>query len=625
MTISSTTNRVTYTGNSVTTAFTVPYPFFTNADLKVYVGTTLQTITTQYAVTGAGNPAGGTVTFVSPPGSGSTVIILRDPALTQLTDYIENDDFPAASHEAALDKLTAITQRLDERVDRSFVLPDTYTGSVSTTMPTPAASQFLSWDATGATLTNVDPSTLLTIATSSGFVSQLFSGDGAQTAFVLSSAPGSASNLEAFVGGSRMKPGIDYTVSGSTVTFAVAPALGTDNVLFRFTQILPAGTVADLSITTAKLAADAVTTAKIADDAVTTLKIDDDAVTTPKILDGAITTAKWAATNGQIAGMRNKIINGSMEFSQRGTTFAAITTGTYALDRWVIGQDHNGAGTVTQNTDVPSNNEFQYSYRYAVTTADTSIASAQFLLIEQKIEGFDARDLIGRTFTLSFWVRSSKTGTHCIALRNSGSDRSYIAEYTISVANTWEFKQITVSGGLITAGTWDWINGVGVRVEWTLAAGTSFHTTASAWQTGNYIATANQVNCLDTIGNIFAITGVQLELGSVATPFEHRAHAAELALCQRYYEAGTATSFYFPSTSATTMYIPHSYRTTKRAVPSSVDIGTGTNLGFNNAGGSISPSSWTVISSDANEFSVGIGAVSLGGHAAFTFRANAEL
>jgi hypothetical protein len=161
------------------------------------------------------------------------------------------------------------------------------------------------------------------------------------------------------------------------------------------------------------------------------------------------------------------------------------------------------------------------------------------MLVRQLVEGYNARDLIGKTFTLSFWVRSSKTGIHCVSFRNTGVDRSYVVEYTVNAANTWEFKTVTVSGGLITAGTWNWTNGAGVVLSWALAAGSTFQTTAGAWQTGNFLATANQVNCLDSNTNIFAITGVQLEVGSVATPFEHRPYGSELALCQRYFERST--------------------------------------------------------------------------------------
>lgn len=232
---------------------------------------------------------------------------------------------------------------------------------------------------------------------------------------------------------------------------------------------------------------------------------------------------------------RNKIINGKMEIAQRGTSFPGLASTTYTLDRFAVSFGGTALATVSQQGDVPTSNEFQSSLRVAITTADASIIASDFGAVFQSVEGFNARDLIGRTFTLSFWVRSSKTGSHCIALRNSGNDRSYVAEYIINVANTWEFKVITVSGGLITAGTWNWTNGSGVTVLWSLAAGTAFQTTAGTWQTGNFLATTNQVNCLDTVGNIFAITGVQLEAGPVATPFEHRPYGAELALCQRYY------------------------------------------------------------------------------------------
>lgn len=233
--------------------------------------------------------------------------------------------------------------------------------------------------------------------------------------------------------------------------------------------------------------------------------------------------------------LRNKIINGDMNISQRGTSFAAIANATYCLDRWLFIGSNGAVLTASQQADVPSDNEFQNSLRLAVTTADTSIAAGEFAAIVQKIEGYNIRDLIGRTFTISFKVRSSKTGVHCVSLRNTGYDKAFVAEYTVNVANTWETKSVVVSGGLTTAGTWNWTTGMGLDVSWCLAAGSGLQTTANAWQSGNFLATANQVNCLDTIGNIFAITGVQLEAGAVATPFEHRPSGLELSLCLRYF------------------------------------------------------------------------------------------
>lgn len=240
-------------------------------------------------------------------------------------------------------------------------------------------------------------------------------------------------------------------------------------------------------------------------------------------------------SNAALSKGANKIINGKMEFPQRGTSFPAANG--YTLDRWVVALGGSGVATVTQQADAPPSNEFRNSLRVAVTTANTIIAATDFALVLQRIEGFSARDLIGKTFTFSFWVRSPKAGTHCVAFRNATPDRSYVLEYTVNVANTWEYKAVTVAGGLITAGSWDWGNGVGVDAVFVLAAGSNFQTTAGQWQTGNFVATASQVNCLDTVGNIFAITGVQLEVGPVATPFEHRSHGVELQLCWRYYQA----------------------------------------------------------------------------------------
>jgi hypothetical protein len=221
-----------------------------------------------------------------------------------------------------------------------------------------------------------------------------------------------------------------------------------------------------------------------------------------------------------------------MEISQRGTTFVAANE--YTLDRFLFGIGGGGVATVTQSTDAP-NNTFQYSLKVDVTTADTSIAAGDFSHISHRIEGYNVRDLIGQTFTLSFWVKSPKTGVHCVSFRNSIFDRTHVLEYTVSTANTWEYKSVTVTGGLITAGTWNWTNGMGVDVVFTLLTGTTFQTTTGSWQTGNFIGTSNQVNVMDNTANNFFLTGVQLEAGPVATPFERRPIGTELALCQRYF------------------------------------------------------------------------------------------
>ena len=241
---------------------------------------------------------------------------------------------------------------------------------------------------------------------------------------------------------------------------------------------------------------------------------------------------------GQLAGLRNKIINGNMMVAQRGTSFTTATSNYATLDRWRQFRNTVASFTVSQTADAPATAyDLVNSLRVTVVTADPSVASGEYVSIYQSIEGYDARSLVNRDFVISFWVRSAKTGTHCVALVNSGGDRSFIFEYTVSAINTWEFKTLTLPGGLITAGTWDWASGVGVRVYFSLMMGSTRQSSAGSWLTGGvYLATADQVNVMDTVGNVFAITGVQLEPGLVVTPFEHRSIGLETTLCQRYYE-----------------------------------------------------------------------------------------
>ena len=314
---------------------------------------------------------------------------------------------------------------------------------------------------------------------------------------------------------------------------------------------------------------------------------------------------------GPLAGMRNKIINGAMEISQRGTSFATVANGTYTLDRFLWGQSGAMVVTITQSTDVP-NDTFQNSLEVDVTTADTSIAAGDVVAIEQRIEGYNVRDLIGQTFTLSFWVKSPKTGVHCVSFRNSGLNRSYVMEYTVSVANTWEYKTITVTGGLITAGTWDWTNGVGLYVGFSLVTGSTYQTTAGAWQTGNLLGTSNQVNVMDNVANDFFLTGVQLELGPVPTPFERRLYGAELALCQRYFELVSVTGSaplgtgVGQCTSATTAFFQISTFTPKRATPVATLSAGNTFAIVNSTGGLVAGTAASVINYGFNHPTVQI-------------------
>lgn len=230
---------------------------------------------------------------------------------------------------------------------------------------------------------------------------------------------------------------------------------------------------------------------------------------------------------------RNKIINGKMEVAQRGTTFNN-PTGQYTLDRWLYAGNAGNTMTVSRQADAPANTAFERSLRLVVGTPDTSIAAADNVTIGTALEGYDVRDLKGQTFTLSFWVKSPRTGTHCVSFRNGVADLSRVETYQITTADTWEFKTITVTGGLPATGTWDWANGLGLNVAFALAVGSNYQTTAGAWNSGNFLGTSAQANCVQSTNATFALTGVQLEVGTVATPFEHRAYETELSRCRRY-------------------------------------------------------------------------------------------
>jgi len=236
---------------------------------------------------------------------------------------------------------------------------------------------------------------------------------------------------------------------------------------------------------------------------------------------------------------KNAIINGDFNIWQRGTSFTAVADGTYTADRFLYLKTGAMVHTVSRSTDVPTvlqaGRLFNYSLLTDCTTVDSSIAAGDYCVQEHRIEGFNWLPLAQKTITLSFWVKGTKTGIHCVYLKSSIGDRSYVAEYTVDTTNTWEYKTITFIASP-SAGTWDYTTGIGISIGFTLAAGSTFQTTAGSWQTGGFLATSNQVNACDSTSNDFRICGVQLEAGSVATPFEQRSIGQELLLCQRYFE-----------------------------------------------------------------------------------------
>ncbi len=245
---------------------------------------------------------------------------------------------------------------------------------------------------------------------------------------------------------------------------------------------------------------------------------------------------------GQL-GNRNKIINGSMICSQRASSLACTgSTNAYvALDRFKFLNAHDGASTVSQSSTSPDG--FSNSLKVDVTTADTSLAASQFSSLSQRIEAQDLQDLGfgtsgAKTITVSFYVRSNKTGNYAFAIQQADNSYKQVSQtYTINSADTWERKTFSFAGD--TSGVINNDNGSGLELYWWLAAGTTYTTgsSRSAWTAySNPDAAAGQtVNLFDSTSNEWYITGVQLEVGSVATDFEHRSLADELQRCLRYF------------------------------------------------------------------------------------------
>jgi len=283
------------------------------------------------------------------------------------------------------------------------------------------------------------------------------------------------------------------------------------------------------------------------------------------------------------AGRKNMIINGDMRISQRfGTTATTISSGNFVIDRYRC-EDNTAASTTHQQvTDAPPG--FHNSLKVTVTGTDTTVNAGDFHYFRHIIEGNNINHLNwgssnAKTVTLSFWVKSSVPGNHGASLWNNAFNRSFPFLYTISIANTWEYKTITVPG--CPDGTWETGINRGINIGFVQSVGSSYTGTPNQWNSAGDVGPTNHVNLTATNGATWYITGIQLEVGKNATEFEHRSIGEELALCQRYYtQANTASSgyplLYFMQYSSSYRMLVADFPTTMRAAPSfQVTMGTG--------------------------------------------------
>lgn len=278
--------------------------------------------------------------------------------------------------------------------------------------------------------------------------------------------------------------------------------------------------------------------------------------------------------------LRNRIINGDMRIDQRnaGAALTGVTTSaSYPVDRFYYFAGSGATVTLQQSTTAPA------GFKNSLYATVTSTGSPSYGFIQQSIEGYDVADLMqgtssAQSFTVSFWVRSSQTGTYTVSIQTSTYDYSYNATYTINVANTWEYKTVTIPG--TANGTWYIDNRQGLNVRFALCPNAA---AANTWVSGSYNGASTNVNWYASSGATFYITGVQLEAGSTATPFERRQYGHELALCQRFYEKsyelgtvpGTAIgnnsagsiAWYIGNGSGADNGATFPFQVTKRAVP----------------------------------------------------------
>ena len=419
-----------------------------------------------------------------------------------------------------------------------------------------------------------------------------FNGTGSQTAFTLSRTVNSVNDIEAVVNFVVQRPNDAYTISGNTITFTSAPSSGTNNVYVRY-----------LSTTTQ--------------------------VITPS--QNTVSYSTFNSDNQSKLGIsyKNKIINGNMAIDQRNAGASVTNTnGTlYTVDRWACFGSQASKFTVQQNAGSVTPPAGFTNYLGVTSSSAYTVGSTEIFRINQSIEGYNMADFgwgtaNAKTITLSFWVRSSLTGTFGGSLVNSDGTYTYPYSYTISSANTWEQKSITITGA--TSGTWQSTNSSGIGLVFGLGVGSTYSGTAGAWTASATNSVTGATSVVGTNGATWYITGVQLETGTQATTFTTAggSYGAELALCQRYYFKSYMTNFGFNGFNENTGGSLHAWNfaVTMRATPTLETSGTGSDYAIRVAGGlvtcnavptfdSASTTNGRIVSSVASGLTAGQGCV----------------
>ncbi len=282
---------------------------------------------------------------------------------------------------------------------------------------------------------------------------------------------------------------------------------------------------------------------------------------------------------GTTTGFKNKLINGNMTIDQRnnGGSVTQNTSTQYVVDRFGVYGSTTSKCTAQQNAGSVTAPAGFVNYLGVTSSSAYSVVSADTFFLTQRIEGYNTADLNwgsanAKTITLSFWVRSSLTGTFGGSLINNDYTRSYPFTYTISAANTWQQISITIAGD--TTGTWNTGSSVGIRVNWNLGSGATYSGTANTWASAEYYAPTGAVSVVGTNGATFYITGAQFEIGTTATNFDFRSYGTELGLCQRYFVKGPGNTLYIARGYAAEGYPYYKFPVTMRAAPTATYTAT---------------------------------------------------
>lgn len=341
------------------------------------------------------------------------------------------------------------------------------------------------------------------------------SGNSVQVTFGLSYAPASASGILVTISGVVQSPNT-YTLSGSTITFSEAPPTGTNNiVVIHLGRQLDIGEPSDGTVTNQKMN-----------------------LLSPLIVPAG-TTAGVAARYEQLPEV-NALLNGELAIWQRGTSYTSIATGVKHADMWHYSKAGTMLHDLTRSTDVPTvaqaGVKLNYSLFLNCTTAQASLGVNDYTINSILMEGYDFARYAEKSFTVAFWVKATKTGNYCVSFSNTATDRSFVSNFSVNAANTWEEKTITVTASP-TDGTWDFTNGTGLRIRFCVGAGTNLQTsTLNSWVAGNFVASTTQVNAMDAVNNQFRIAFVRMNSGTVIKTHTPRPFAELLSLCERYYE-----------------------------------------------------------------------------------------